>query len=90
MSDLFDYQTSGFAVRESIKQAHRSSWDLIAKPGSFWTGEERVQIAEQARSARLQRSELPFNRNYPHSNLPDGALEVARTIAADTKKINPE
>jgi hypothetical protein len=90
MSDLFDYQSSGFAVRESIKQAHRSSWDLIAKPGSFWTGEERVQIAEQARSARLQRSELPFNRNYPHSNLPDGALEVARTIAADAKRINPK
>jgi len=88
MSDPFDYPASGFAVRTSIQQAHQNSWDLISKPGSFWTGEERVQVAEQARAARLQRAELPFNRDYPSSSLPDGALEVTRTIAADAKKIN--
>ena len=90
MSDLFDYQASGFAVRESVRLAHQNSWSVIAKAGSFWTGKERVQIAEQARAARLQRSDLPFNRSYPKSNLSDSALEVARTIAADAKKINPK
>jgi hypothetical protein len=46
-----------------------------------------LDIAQQARSARQQRQELPFNRRYPASTLSDVALEATRTIAADAAKI---
>ena len=90
MPNSFDYQTSGFQVPEPLKRTHQDSWESIANPGSFWSGKQRVQIAEQSRCARSQRSELPFNRSYPDSELSKEALEVTHTIAADAKKIDSD
>ncbi len=88
MEKFFNYSDSGFKVREEIIKAHRESWKAISKAGSFWSGEDRVQIATQARSARLQRRELPFNRSHPPCSLSNDALEVTHTIAADAHKID--
>ena len=88
MEQFFNYSNSGFEVRDEIVNAHRESWKTISNSGSFWSGEERVEIAQQARSARLQRRELPFNRSYPSCSLSNGALETTYTIAADAHKID--
>ena len=88
MEQFFNYGDSGFEVRNEIINAHRESWKAISNAGSFWSGEDRVQIATQARSARLQRRELPFNRSHPPCSLSNDALEVTHTIAADAHKID--
>ena len=88
MEQFFSYRNSGFEVKNEIVNTHRESWRAISKAGSFWCGKDRVQIAEQARSARLQRRELPFNRSHPSCSIPSAALETAHTIAADAHKID--
>jgi len=45
----FDYQA--FGVRADIRAAHRSLWDHIRSPGTWWGGAERVAIAAEARRA---------------------------------------
>ena len=88
MNDFFNYEREGFKIRPNVTEAHKKSWDSISRAGSFWTGKERVEIAEQARSSRVQRNQLPFNRTHPPSTLNKETLDAARTIAADAKKID--
>ena len=88
MEQFFNYSDLGFEVKNGIVNAHRESWKAISKAGSFWSGKDRVQIAKQARSARFQRRELPFNRSHPPCTLPNDALEATHTIAADAHKID--
>ena len=90
MEQFFNYGNSGFEVRDGIINAHQESWKTIPNTGSFWAGEDHVQIAQQARSARLQRRELPFNRSHPSCSLSNGALEGTYTIAADAHKIDKQ
>ena len=47
----FTYSDSSFDVRSDLKQAHRAYWDMLAEPGNWWTGAERVAIAEEVRNA---------------------------------------
>ncbi len=46
-----NYDDSPVAVRDDITAAHRATWEHIARPGSWWTGAERVAIAAEARHA---------------------------------------
>ena len=48
---LFDYTDAPAPVRDAIPQAHRSVWDQLARPGNWWTGAERVAIADEVRRA---------------------------------------
>ena len=38
-------------IREDLVLAHRRAWDLLAEPGTWWNGRERVAIAAEARAA---------------------------------------
>ena len=75
-------------VRQDIVHAHRQTWKAIASAGSFWSDVDRLEIAKQARAARSQRSDLPFNRSYPDSRLNRDTLETVRKVAADAGKID--
>ncbi len=75
-------------VRQDIVDAHRQTWKAIASAGSFWSDVDRLEIAKQARAARSQRSDLPFNRSYPDSRLNRDTLETVRKVAADAGKID--
>ncbi len=46
----------------------------VAHPGTWWTGEERVAIAEVARAALSGKESLP-------NSLPDTAVEAAQAVA---------
>jgi hypothetical protein len=48
MSD-FDYGL--FRIRQDIRAAHRSLWEHLRAPGTWWGGAERVAIAAEARQA---------------------------------------
>ncbi len=47
----FSFQDSPFPIRADIKAAYRHYWKTLASAGSWWTGEERVAIAEEVRQA---------------------------------------
>jgi alkylhydroperoxidase family enzyme len=48
----FEYSESTYPIRDDIAEAHRWVWDKIARPGSWWSGAERVAIAREMRQAR--------------------------------------
>lgn len=87
MVQYFAYVEDGYPVPSEITQTHRASWKAIAEGTHHWSSEQRLDIARQARAARQQRQELPFNRHYPVSTLSGAAREATRTIAADAAKI---
>ena len=87
----FDYASSPSPVRSNIASSHVAFWDRLAAPGSWWTGEQRVAIAAEARSARLLRSEPPWLRQLPEAEdgvIPAVAIEAIRRIALDVNKID--
>ncbi len=45
------FRDSPVPVRDDILAAHRSAWRRLARPGTWWTGSERVAIAAEVRSA---------------------------------------
>ncbi len=88
---IFAYPSLPHPVREGVAAVQRSTWERIARPGSWWTGLERVAIAALARAARVERSRPAWLRqDLPDlgSGLSEAAVEVACTIAADAHRID--
>jgi hypothetical protein len=76
----FQYQDSPFQIREDIKQAHADYWQRLSSPGSWWTGAQRIAIANEVRRATSchycqQRKEAlsPYNFSGEH-NAGDGPI----------------
>ncbi|MDP6979149.1 MAG: hypothetical protein QF570_11190 [Myxococcota bacterium] len=89
----FAYDRDGFAVRDTIQQVHRTSWQQIANAGSYFTGEQRLEIARQARATRAKRGDPSWLREGlpdAEGRLSEVAVDAARTIAADAHKIDSE
>ena len=79
-------------VREDMATALRRSWADIGRPGTWWTGSERVAIAALARAERTQRNEPPWSRDRsePGAPLPAKAIEAAQRIGADPAQLDCE
>lgn len=69
----FDF--NGVAVRSDIGRLFRREWARLARPGTWWSGSERIDIAHAARRARYGGTADP-------SSLPDAAITVAGTVSA--------
>jgi hypothetical protein len=63
------------AARTATIEGLAGSLEATARTGTWWTGVERVQIAETARAARMRRS-------VPANDLPGAAREAATFLAA--------
>lgn len=50
------YATASAPVRDDIIAAQSRAWDRLAAPGTWWTGPERVAIAQEMRNAFQCRS----------------------------------
>jgi hypothetical protein len=48
----FAYADGPLPVREDLRRAHARAWQALARPGTWWTGEQRVAIAAATRAAR--------------------------------------
>lgn len=46
------YGEADIAVRENLDRAHANAWARLGGPGTWWTAQERVAIAAEARHAR--------------------------------------
>jgi hypothetical protein len=47
----FDYGESPVPIRDDLPAAFRRAWQRLASPGTWWTGEERLALAAEARNA---------------------------------------
>ncbi|MDJ0771096.1 MAG: hypothetical protein QNJ12_20065 [Ilumatobacter sp.] len=71
-------------VRDDLVEAHRLAWEHIAAPGSWWTGEQRVELARTVLLAIADVEPLPPWVGVAASGrLPDErvAADVAHDIA---------
>ena len=73
----FDYRDQiEDSIRTDLVLAHRRAWDLIASPGTWWTGSERVAMAAETRAAdycslcRKRREALsPYSEKGDHDSV---------------------
>jgi alkylhydroperoxidase family enzyme len=78
----FDFSDSAITIRSEISKALRKEWSFLAAPGTWWSGEERVAIAAEARRAMA---------GEPSGDeLPSAVAGVVRTVAADSPLITAQ
>ncbi|MCR9092744.1 MAG: hypothetical protein NXI30_00870 [bacterium] len=88
------------AIREDIPAAHRRAWARLARPGTWWTAEERVAIAAETRAAvycpfcRERREALsPFSVEGEHAHvtadvLPRAAVDAVHRLVTDATRLS--
>jgi hypothetical protein len=82
----FSYDNSPYSIRSDLKSAHREYWQVLAKPGNWWTGAERVAIAAEVRNAVscdhcAQRKQALSPYNFPGEHKHSGALDAVAVDA---------
>lgn len=94
----FSYADSPYPVRDDIGDAHRWYWEALARPGSWWTGAERVAIAAQVR--RAAECALCISRKAALSpgmvagehegddSLPAAAVDAVHRIVTDASRLS--
>lgn len=96
-STNFNYSDSPYTVREDLSQAYSRYWQDLAKPGSGWSGEQRVAIAQEVRNARTcaycaERKNALSPYNFPGEHQHSGALaeravDAVHRIITDQNRI---
>lgn len=95
---LTDYDSAPFPIRADLRDAHERAWRRLARPGRWWTGAERLAIAEEVRHApqcaycRAAAEALsPFAVAGSHDTvaaLPAPALEAVHRIRNDASRLH--
>ena len=93
----FDYSTAPFPIRNDIAEAHRSYWAKLATPGSWWTANERIAIAQETRNAsscdfcQERKAALsPYSvtgTHNSHTGLSETAVDAVHRIITDQTRI---
>ena len=93
----FSYADSPYQIRSDIGETYRKYWQKLAGPGSWWTGEERVSIAQEVRNALTCRfcaarkeTLSPYTFQGEHdstTNLPARAVDAVHRIVTDQDRI---
>ena len=99
MSEI-TYEAAPVTVREDIIEAHRRAWQRIANPGTWWTGKERVAIAEEVRSAvrcslcKERKAALSPNavrgKHDSPGVLPEEVVDVIHRVVTDPGRLSKE
>ena len=82
----FSYDNSSVSIRDDLKQVYQDYWRILARPGNWWTGAERVAIARETRNALscdfcAQRKQALSPYNFPGEHQHDGILDTAAVDA---------
>ena len=91
----FDPSTFSHQVPAPILSAFDAVWMGLSCPGAWWTGEQRLAIAEVARGAHPRTLGEPVPPLSDLDDQPDPALsplatEVAHRVAAEAGRITPD
>ena len=94
----FEYATTDLPIPERIVEAHRRAWDRLARPGIWWTGAQRVAIAQELRAAeacqlcadRKQALSAPSveGEHTTTTDLPAPAIEAIHKIITDPGRLS--
>ena len=95
--DSFNYSSSPFAIRQDLKEAYQSYWKDLASAGSWWTGADRIAIAQEVRNAtscafcKARKEALsPYNFPGTHDhagNLEELAVDAVHRVITDQGRI---
>lgn len=95
--NAFAYADSPVPIRPDIPDAHRTYWERLASPGNWWTGAERVAIAQESRNAldcafcRKRRDALSpytFDGQHTHAGvLSNVAVDAVHRVVTDQSRI---
>lgn len=98
MTHAVSYDDAPGAVRADIVSAHGAAWDRLARPGTWWTGRERIAIAAETRRAvacalcRDRRGAVsPYAVEGEHdraSTLPQPVVDAVHRIATDPGRLS--
>jgi alkylhydroperoxidase family enzyme len=77
---MFEFEGSPIPVRADLAQSFRGVWQRLAAPGTWWTGAERVALANVARAAYQE--ETPLDDSVLPVPARDAAAVLAKTPAA--------
>ena len=93
----FTYTDSPYPIREDLADAYRRYWDILARPGSWWNGAERVAIAREVRYAtacgycqQRKKALSPYNFPGEHTHggaLPESAVDAVHRVITDQSRI---
>lgn len=93
----FDYESAPWPIRRDIGDAHRAFWVRLAGAGSWWTGAERVAIANESRNAldcgfcaERKGALSPYTLTGVHEHsggLPESAIDAVHRIVTDQGRI---
>jgi hypothetical protein len=93
----FESDNSPWTVRDDLTKAYRDYWEVLARPGNWWSGAERVAIARETRNAlncgycAERRSALsPYNFPGEHEHggeLDPVAVDAVHRIITDQGRI---
>jgi alkylhydroperoxidase family enzyme len=94
----FDYSEADVPVRDDLRDAHRFLWEHLGSPGTWWTGQQRVAIAAESRSAtgctlcRERKAALSPNAvRGSHDSLgelPEDVVETIHRIRTDPARLS--
>ena len=93
----FNYADAPYPIRSDIPEAYRDYWQKLASPGTWWTGAERIAIAEESRIALTcaycaERKEALSPYNFPGQHdtagkLPERVVDTVHRIITDQSRI---
>ena len=94
---MLSYAPAPVPIRPGFAESHQRFWDRLARPGTGWTGAQRVAIAHEARASvrcdqcRARRVALSphivAGRHTAVSDLPDAAVEVTHAVMHDAGRL---
>jgi len=93
----FSYEHSPYPVRQDLQQVYRDYWDMLARPGNWWSGAERIAIANEVRNATAcvycasrKQALSPYNFPGQHTHageLDELAVDAVHRIVTDQARI---
>jgi len=96
-AEAFSFADSPYPIRDDLAAAFRTSWQRLSAPGTWWSGAERVAIAEEARRSvscalcRTRSAALsPHAVSGEHEAsdaLPATAVDAVHRIASDPARL---
>lgn len=96
----FNYENTDYPIRSDLQEANRYIWNYLSKPGSWWTAQEKIDIAQEVRQATnctfcQQRKEAisPYAIQGTHergSELPDAVVDTVHRIVTDSSRLTSD
>ena len=94
----FNYANSPYPIRSDLTEAYQHAWQQLAQPGTWWSGAERVAIADECRLAqdcefcrRRKQALSPFaplqGEHRTHGVLPSEVVDLVHRLTTDPSRL---